>query len=114
MTNVLDDFMVGLSNCDKVIVALTGVGEREFSTKEIYEAIDKLQQPTLKPTTEINIDYYNELKAKADKCDEKETPYKPTGVEHFEFDKVGFCKCGKAVAENENYCAHCGNKLDWH
>ena len=54
MTNVLDDFMVGLSNCDKVVVRLTGVGEREFSTKEIYEAIDKLQQPTLKPTTEIN------------------------------------------------------------
>ena len=61
MTNVLDDFMVGLSNCDKVVVRLTGVGEREFSTKEIYEAIDKLQQPTLKPTTEINIDYYEEL-----------------------------------------------------
>lgn len=66
MTNVLDDFMVGLSNCDKVVIRLTGVGEREFSTKEIYEAIDKLQQPTLKPTTEINIDYYNELKAKVE------------------------------------------------
>ena len=69
MTNVLDDFMVGLSNCDKVVVRLTGVGEREFSTKEIYEVIDKLQQPTLKPTTEINIDYYNELKAKVEELE---------------------------------------------
>lgn len=66
-----------------------------------------------KPTTEINIDYYNELKAKADKWDEKETPYKPTEVEPFGLTKMGFCKCGKAVVDNENYCVHCGNKLDW-
>lgn len=33
MTNILDDFMVGLSSCDKVVVRLTGVGEREFRHK---------------------------------------------------------------------------------
>ena len=89
-------------------------------------------------TTAIKIDYYNELKkkadfvdkmispsaneiykefeelkAKAEKLDEKETPYKPTGIEPFGMTKMGFCKCGKTVVENENYCLHCGQKLDW-
>ena len=48
MDNILNDFLWGLSNCDKVIVVLTGVGEKEFSTKEIYEAIDKLKIKTEK------------------------------------------------------------------
>ena len=43
METILNDFLWGLSNCDKVVVVLTGVGEKEFSTKEIYEAIDSLK-----------------------------------------------------------------------
>lgn len=43
METILSDFLLGLSNCDKVVVVLTGVGEKEFSTKEIYEAIDSLK-----------------------------------------------------------------------
>ena len=79
----------------------------------IYEMVSDVLRYLNQPTTEINIDYYNELKTKVDKWDDKETPYKPTGVEPFGLTKMGFCKCGKAVVENENYCVHCGNKLDW-
>ena len=100
MTNVLDDFLWGLSNCDKVVIVLTGVGEKEFSTKEIYEAI-------------------NELKAKADKWDEKETPYKPKEIFNstMVLDNVkysyGDCKCSFRVFEHQKYCLNCGQKLDW-
>lgn len=90
-------------------------------------------------TTEINIDYYeelkrkadfvdkmisqsaneiykelNELKAKADKWDEKETPYiiidfKTTMLGG----KLGGCKCNATVVEGDFYCWNCGQKLDW-
>lgn len=63
---LIDEFMDGLYNCDKVIVKATGIGEKEYSTVEIYDAIDELRQHKSKPTTEINIDYYEELKRKAD------------------------------------------------
>lgn len=93
MSELLNDFMWGLSNCDKVVVVLTGVGEKEFGTKEIYEAID-------------------ELKAKADKWDEKETPYKPTVVTNYFGDTLGLCKCKMCVSNEEKYCPECGQKLD--
>lgn len=63
---LIDEFMEGLYNCDKVIIKATGIGETEYSTVEIYDAIYELRQHKSKPITEINIDYYNELKAKAD------------------------------------------------
>lgn len=55
---ILNDFMDALIHCDTVKVILTGCGEKEFTTKEIYNAIaetsnrkaeleDKLEQGTL-------------------------------------------------------------------
>lgn len=55
----------------------------------------------------------NELKAKVDKLDEKETPYKPKGIEPIGMSKIGFCKCSGEVLLDENYCSNCGQKLDW-
>ena len=67
-----------------------------------------------KPTTEINIDYYNELKVKADKWDEKETPFIPINQEYCGFvGMTGYCKCGKEKIVEEKYCDSCGQKLDW-
>ena len=63
-------------------------------------------------TTTIKIDYYEELKAKADKWDEKETPYKPNNKT---FTSCGYCKCSSYVTKqvDRNYCSECGQKLDW-
>lgn len=66
-------------------------------------------------TTAINIDYYEELKAKADKWDEKETPYVPTAKESNSNGLVtGFCGCFVCVREVDQYCWNCGKKLKWH
>ena len=103
-----------ICNCALPYVSGPDVCKDCGNNNEYPEMIDKVSPPLYgNSTTVINIDYYNELKAKADKWDEKETQYKPTGVEPFGLTKMGFCKCGKAVVENENYCVHCGNKLDW-
>lgn len=40
---ILDKFMNALLNCDTVKVILTGCGEEEYSTKEIYESIRMLE-----------------------------------------------------------------------
>ena len=62
----------------------------------------------------LNLDYYHELKEKANKWDEKETPYKV-----YDFGllntrtREGICKCTGAVSESELYCWKCGQKLDW-
>lgn len=64
-------------------------------------------------TTEINIDYYEELKAKADKWDEKETPYKPSDMSKTLTHKWGYCKCDSMVDAPDNYCYECGQKLNW-
>lgn len=65
-------------------------------------------------TTEINIDYYEELKAKADKWVEKETLFKPVDLFSNSFgDIFGKCKCKSKVSVDENYCYNCGQKLDW-
>lgn len=65
-------------------------------------------------TTTIKIDYYEELKAKSDRFDEKETPYK---IKDCKFDmmlnKNGYCKCGYEVKESHKYCSNCGRKLSW-
>lgn len=40
----MEDFKKALKNCDTVKVLLTGVGESEFSTKEVYEYIRELER----------------------------------------------------------------------
>ena len=56
----------------------------------------------------------DELESKADKWDEKETPYK---VDDFGLlntrVRYGICKCTGAVSESELYCWNCGQKLDF-
>lgn len=101
-----------------------GTGELDNSTylqqdtKRCPDCNGKGYTEPEKPTTEINIDYYEELKSKADKWDEKEMPYKPTNVEEVydssisDFVKIGNCKCERLV-EWENYCPRCGQKLEW-
>jgi len=65
-------------------------------------------------TTAIKIDYYEELKVKADKWIEKETPHIPINQKYCGFiGMVGCCKCEKEVIAKENYCSHCGQKLEW-
>ena len=65
-------------------------------------------------TTAIKIDYYEELKAKADKLDEKETPIKPSIKEsNLNGLVTGFCGCFACVREVDKYCYNCGQKLDW-
>ena len=66
-----------------------------------------------KATTEINIDDYEELKAKADKWVEKETPFKPMDIGYDDGDWEGSCKCGQCVSQDQFYCHCCGQKLDW-
>lgn len=39
----MEKFKEALQNCDTVKVILTGVGETEFSTKELYESIQELE-----------------------------------------------------------------------
>jgi len=50
---------------------------------------------------------------------EKETPYKPAKIYNSynkfinsEY-KYGDCKCDMQVFSYDNYCRHCGQKLDW-
>ena len=40
----MEKFKEALQNCDTVKVILTGVGETEFSTKELYESIQELER----------------------------------------------------------------------
>lgn len=78
--------------------------------EECFEMVEESKPD--KSTTEINTDYYNELKAKADKWDEKETPLKPKQDKYFD----NRCpKCGGLV-ENEygiifDYCPECGQRI---
>ena len=62
-------------------------------------------------TTAIKIDYYEELKAKADKQD----PVKVV-TRKFETFIASFCgSCEKTLWEGTtNYCYHCGQRLEWH
>jgi len=39
MNKTLQEFMDALTNCDLVTVSLTGCGKKEWTTKEIYDAI---------------------------------------------------------------------------
>jgi len=41
---ILSEFMEVLQHCDTVKVVLTGVGESQFKTKDIYLGISKLEQ----------------------------------------------------------------------
>ena len=40
----MEKFKEALQNCDTVKVILTGVGETEFSTKELYESIQEIER----------------------------------------------------------------------
>ena len=69
--------------------------------------------------TEINIDYYHEIKGKVDRWDEKETGFKPKGVfkypkyESNYYELEGLCKCEQSVSIDQHYCHNCGQKLKW-
>lgn len=95
---------------DKSISITVGSNQKE-TIEDFVNAV--IQDKANKPTTEINIDYYDELKAKADKWDEKETPVKPKLDEYLD----SYCsKCGGMV-ENEygqifDYCPDCGQRVD--
>ena len=63
-------------------------------------------------TTAIKIDYYEELKAKADKWDEKEVGTKPEVYN--EKTKTYLCgNCQQFIDEIDDYCMTCGFKHDW-
>ena len=63
---------------------------------------------------EMESEHYFEILDKADKWDEKETPYKPTDVVTNYFgDTLGLCKCKMCVSTEEKYCPECGQKLDF-
>ena len=40
----MKEFKEALQGCDTIKVILTGVGETEFSTKELYESIQELER----------------------------------------------------------------------
>ena len=40
----MEMFKEALKNCDTVKVVLTGVGEKEFSSKDVYEYIKELER----------------------------------------------------------------------
>ena len=55
---------------------------------------------------------------KADKWDEKETPYKPItknlipiSVNAYTFD--AYCRCGYKINDSFRYCPNCSQKLDF-
>ena len=61
-------------------------------------------------TTLIDIDYYEELKRKADQFDRMELmSIKPGQISNYEF----LCQCGNRIMEHYNYCNVCGRKFDW-
>lgn len=72
------------------------------------EILDSCVYPS-ESVTAIKIDYYEELKSKADKYDEKETPYEPTNA----FELYATCKCNHVVKKRQVYCSHCSQHLDW-
>ena len=45
---ILSEFMEALQHCDTVKVVLTGVGESQFKTKDIYLGISKLEKENAK------------------------------------------------------------------
>ena len=45
---ILSEFMEALQHCDTVKVVLTGVGESQFKTKDIYLGISKLEEENAK------------------------------------------------------------------
>lgn len=45
---ILSEFMEALQHCDTAKVVLTGVGESQFKTKDIYLGISKLEKENAK------------------------------------------------------------------
>lgn len=79
----LDKFMNALEHTDTVICRLTGVGEEEFSTREIHTAIREL--------------WYRANGSKVKKVDKSSAVW------------VGVCpKCGRAVVKRDSV-ENCGN-----
>ena len=123
--------------------SITVLDKNDF--KRLKELLDdcSVVESLKKPTTEITIDYYeelkakadfvdkmispsaneiykelNELKTKADKWDEKEAPYKPIRKKHryiseHSYTFDAYCKCGYKINDLLRYCPSCGQKLDW-
>ena len=71
--------------------------------------IKELQRMHGGQTTLINIDYYEELKRKADERDEKETP---VSLYSGGFGEPTCPKCNSEIYPDK-YCSNCGQKLDW-
>ena len=43
----------------------------------------------------------------------KQVPMKPKGIFYRFLKRNGTCACGEWVKENEAYCSHCGQAIDW-
>ena len=61
----------------------------------------------------INFEEFDNNLTTLQKLVDKATPFKPSSVENNSQEKYGRCKCLNIVFENNNYCKHCGQALDW-
>jgi hypothetical protein len=116
--------MVYKSDVKTMIVDLSKLIGVAVNIKPVLDKVDELERKANfvdKMISNYANEIYkelNELKAKADKWDEKETPYKPKeifnstmflGNEKYSY---GDCKCSFRVFEHQKYCLNCGQKLD--
>ena len=46
---------------------------------------------------------------------EKQIPKKPNVLKVHDISKYkyGYCECGESICDVDNYCAKCGQALDW-
>lgn len=83
--------------------------------KKKADFVDKMISPS---ANEIYKEF-EELKAKADKWDEKETPLKVIVDEIYDcfseesHEKYRCPKCNSYSFPDENYCSNCAQRLDW-
>lgn len=85
-----EEFLEVLRGCDKIIFRLTGVGEQEYTTKDLQDVAIAVS------------------KAIAD-------PPMIEGFGHYEvIENRYYCvSCGKRVNQNNDYCGVCGQRIDW-
>lgn len=36
-----------------------------------------------------------------------------SAIEPSHYYQIGVCECGERIEDSQNYCSHCGTKLEW-
>lgn len=101
----------------EIMIMATDLPIPDFESKKVDEELEELERKSdfvdkmISPNAN---EIYNELemlKEKANKWDEKETPYI---IQEYYSDgttRQGFCQCTAVVRESEMYCWSCGKRI---